>query len=642
MVRKTKSIAIVIILILVLVTALPACGLFRRLKKDESKSVIVHTRVENAQYMPEVENLTKVVGDTNEIAPPLNASNQSENQPTYNDVSVSKIDRAGFIDILNTLGKIEGQGAGKYLGYDVFEIKNEISFVVKNAPYFNQWFRLPTMRADEGYIAIPYYENWAFFVESDSEAEDVTVTRVCHKTTFRSYDVDDNSSVDNGLQYQVMQVRYYFDELDREVVECYVYNVAEVNGNSVPLSFQYLKNVKDTSLTLYNITTAERYNNKNDDDGWDIREKYPYGTTRDFVELNYDNEGQIQLLKISQILPTEIYRLPPTTDIAFYSITDIGVQFLAYTYDYAPMNLGTHILSLHSYQSQFDEFDAAHYFSVSGSLGNYERKKAKVDYTDLPTRTLASAQTLGNENALLRSLQNTVTRMAHNLTIESQYIVAFENVFEQRTMFYAPTLLAEKALYDLLTDMAVYIIDNSYLKNKWGSIFSDSEKAVTAPVIKGPFIDRGVPIVDFYSRMDFYEDNSGEVCPFAEYRIVDQQYADCKMRLALRSADGEYTLIFLYSTTTDTGGCMRYGNDDSMLEVSLDKAGEYTAVFVLTRLVDDVETVVLDTLQTPYVSRFVGVHLPNTVAENGDIISYEVYGQGGMLVISAIKLDSED
>lgn len=635
-----KSTLLIILLVAIACSILSSCTK-RNLKSNSALGAVVLEKVNNAQYMPEPANLSKMVNTAANNAAPMNSASQIEDGLGYHEVSVSQIDKTGFIGILNTLGQIDGEGAGKYLGYDIFEIKKELAFVVKNAPYFGQWFRMPSMREEEGYIAIPYYENWAYYVESDADARNVTITSVCWRTAFHYYDFDKKITVDDDLQYQVMQVKYYFDEQNRENVECFVYNVAEVKGVSVPLSFQYLKNVKDTSLTLYKIIIAERYSGliPGSDLGWDIRGKNPYGTSREYIELNYANEGDIQLLKISQILPTDIYRRLPTTDIAFYTVTETGVQFLAHTYDYASANEKQELLSLHSYESHFNEFDVANYLSKGRSLSDYNKLLLKVDYSDMPTRTLTSAQAAGDENALLRSLQKTLVNMSQNLGTKNNSIVEFESIFSQRTRLTVTVLSAEKALDELLTAITAGIVDNSQLKAEWGDIFSASEKAVTTPIIEGDFYGKDVPLKGFHNLMDFYYDNSGEVRPHAGALLVDQQYVDCQIRLAMRSEEGEYTLIFLNSTTTFENDYMTYSNYEGKLEVSLNKAGVYTAVFVLTRTIDGVETVVLDTLQTPYIHRFIGINLPNTTAENGDIISYEVNGRGRMLVITAIKLD---
>ena len=55
-----------------------------------------------------------------------------------------------FSELVDEYGTIENYaGAGKYLGYDIYEIKNEIAYVTKTVPAFNQWFRMPTMRENE-------------------------------------------------------------------------------------------------------------------------------------------------------------------------------------------------------------------------------------------------------------------------------------------------------------------------------------------------------------------------------------------------------------------------------------------------------------------------------------------------------------
>jgi hypothetical protein len=136
MTGKKKIIIIIAALIILIIALLSFLTFNRRLKKDEARSILVAERVDNAQYRPDPDNLVKAVNMIN--AAPMNAESQSAANSGYHEVSVSKIDKTGFIGILNVLTSVKGRGAGKYLGYDIFEIKNEIAFVVKNAPYFNQ------------------------------------------------------------------------------------------------------------------------------------------------------------------------------------------------------------------------------------------------------------------------------------------------------------------------------------------------------------------------------------------------------------------------------------------------------------------------------------------------------------------------
>ncbi|MDR0696513.1 MAG: hypothetical protein LBF68_03075 [Christensenellaceae bacterium] len=644
MIGKKKRMAIVVIL-LVFIVALSGCSLFsKKLKKDEEKSTIVGVRVENAQYRPELDRLSKTV-KTMSLAP-MNEESQLEGNPGYREISVSQIDETGFIEILNVLPQIISLGVGKNTRYDTFEIKDEIAFIVKNAPYFNQWFRLPTMREGQGYISIPYYEGWAFFIESDADARDVTITRVTYPTAFGYYDFDQESENDSHRQYQVMQTRYYFDDQNREIVECFVYNVAVVNRENIPIAFQYLKNVKDTSFTLYRMIIAESYNNvtlRSREGGRDIRGKYPYGTSREFIELNYANENEIQLLKIKQILATDVYDTPPTTDITFYNLTEKGVQFLAHTYDYAGDGEKLKLITMdrYSYLSVFNEFDAPHYFCTSPSLNGKNREiPLSIKHSEIPTRTLTWGQTLGDENSLLRSLQETIIKMAENLGLKRESSLQFANAFVKRTTIYDSSLSAEKALDDFILDITMNIVNNSHLKSEWDNIYRSTKKAIKTPDLYGPFIGTKVPLRDFSGTMDFLDSKEGFLNVSAYTWILDQQYADCQMRLALRSAYGEYTLMFLESTTIIEDDRMIYnGEEIRKLEVFLNKEGVYTAVFVLTRIIDGIETVVLDTLQIAQVEYFTYLSLPETITQDGDTMSYEVDASGRKLVITATKTD---
>ena len=329
----------VTMVLIVCVFAVSGCGLFsnnkneRKVTIDQRLGLIASARAADAQYLPDV----AILAASKKITP----SSFNLSAP----VSVERIDAEGYSKINEKLAVIDGEGAGKHLGYDIFEIKNEIDFVLKTVPAFSQWFRLSGMRAEQGFVSVPYYEGWAYYLESDEEAKEVTITRVSQRTRFSYWDFENDMAVENYekngkpidlydknhpnygysgdksiVQHQVMQTKYYFDEQGREVVECFVYSVAidkesgtEFNGNErdyKPLSIQYLKNVKDTSLTRYQIRMSEFYDSGNTSQpdgnpigGYDIRGLNPHGSRFDFVQMDYKDADDISLLRVTGELP---------------------------------------------------------------------------------------------------------------------------------------------------------------------------------------------------------------------------------------------------------------------------------------------------------------------------------------------------
>ena len=358
---KGKIISISLAVILV------ACGvggyfIFRkRLKYDYRLGELAYNRVENAQYDPDIDKFIEINSAEgvdfepySVIEDEINLYSQESNVENYENKNMTLEE---FSDLVDEYGKIENYaGAGKYGGYDIYEIKNEISYVVKNVPAFNQWFRLPIMREKQGYVSIPYYETWAYYLEFDEETSVLSITRVCWCTRSSYLDFDNKKVVEehkNGkkfVQYEIMKTNYYYDSNGDEVVECYFYSVGVDNskdGNTFnanekdyyPFEYQYLKNVKDKSLIKYHITAASRYrcdtpalsdfDFAGDNYTMDIRGLNPYGVRREFLIINYDGYVDIDLTKIDQKFATLDN---PTADGSIsFDISSSNIKFMVDT-----------------------------------------------------------------------------------------------------------------------------------------------------------------------------------------------------------------------------------------------------------------------------------------------------------------------
>lgn len=313
-VKKLKSVKIIAIFVAIALFAAILSGcIFNRktLKYDSAKGAIASEKVENAQYTPDLDKYFGALSDAETAAC---ASLTADSEQTNSDEFTALIDK---------YAKIENYaGAGKYLGYDIYEIKNEIEFIVGKVPAFNQWFRMPGMREEEGYASIPYYESWAYYLELDEETSTLSVTRVCWATRCSYFDYDTFNEVEEHkdgssfIQYEIMKTNYTQTETD-EIVECFIYSVGidhinrfkseydinYYNTNSedyYPFEYQYLRNVKDKSMVKYHITAAERTNK-----GMDIRGLYPYGARREFMVVDYDGYRNIETTSVDQKFSTD-------------------------------------------------------------------------------------------------------------------------------------------------------------------------------------------------------------------------------------------------------------------------------------------------------------------------------------------------
>ncbi len=301
------------------------------LKLDSEQGKIASERVENAQYSPDIDKYLAAQNTEQNLSFDGIGNFIAENQAAFADAS--EIDEATsgdeFIDLVNQYTKVENYaGAGKPGGYDIYEIKNEIKFVVDNVPAFNQWFRMPPMREEEGYISIQYYEGWAYYLEQKDGV--LSITRVCWATRSRYIDFANKKVVEyydttnrkSFSQYEIMKINYY-KESDKEVVESSFYSVGIDNvlrsekynsdeNDYYPFEYQYLKNVEDTYLVKYHITVAQRYSADEvsgidfGDDGsaMDIRGQTPYGIRREITVVNYAGYKNIEVTQIDQKFAT--------------------------------------------------------------------------------------------------------------------------------------------------------------------------------------------------------------------------------------------------------------------------------------------------------------------------------------------------
>ena len=339
--KSTKTTVLVVLLVIVLtISAISAVGcslIKKKLTYNNELGAVASNKVANAQYMPDINKFIKANASKASQAVSLASEDGAE---TSEDQSKMTLDE--FSELVDKCGNVcNYAGAGKYYGYDIYDIKNEIAYVIKNVPVFNQWFRMPTMRENEGYIAIPYYESWAYFLELSIEPLKLSITRVCWSTRCAYYDfekgveVEDYDDDTSFIQYEVMKINYYTDNTGSEVVESSLFAVgvdhaksgAKYNSNkkdSYPFEYQYLKNVKDKSLTKYHITAAERR-----DKGMDIRGLTPYGIEREFLEINYDGYVNIDVTEIDQRFKSERY--PDADGAVDFDLKSNNIQNLVKT-----------------------------------------------------------------------------------------------------------------------------------------------------------------------------------------------------------------------------------------------------------------------------------------------------------------------
>ncbi len=557
--RAKTGIIVVIVIAVILVAAVGGYFIYKKssgktLTLDRSKGAIAADRVEKAQYTPDIDAYLQAnPSDTG--ARTLSAGLATED----------------FNEIIDKYAKVENYaGAGKYLGYDIYEIKNEIKFVVENVPAFNQWFRMPGMREAEGFISIPYYEGWAYYLEMDEATSALSITRVCFATRSRYLDFDKRKTVEyykdgsSFLQYEIMKTNYLKTDTD-EIVECYIYSVGVDNVNPpvpletdtssgyynentkdyYPFEFQYLRNVKDKSMVKYHITTAQRYsaNESFDEGGMDIRGLNPYGVRREFMIVNYDGYQDINVTEIDQKFAT--LSRPWDNGEVDFDVNDGNIQLLLDTIGY------------------------------------------KEDVSSLDAEQLTDKIS---------------KHIIDNFEIKNDWAKIYE---EQH---YAVTV---DALHGAFYGKDIWI---SYLHTYVscrGHRQDEVEFDAHADVYDIEKFDLGK---EYSLSMALKSRESGKLYILAtDYNELEQvRY------------NGGYEYYYRLSASIDLASEL----------IVVDEDGTYDVVCVLTVREDGEDVVLVDSLEAAFMRQYYGLVIPDSVDDNGTVHKYSVTGTGGKLVIT--------
>ena len=621
-----------------------------KLEYDYERGEVASAKVEDAQYLPDVEKILNG-GD----GPALLSSTDVEN-----------IDELEFRKLIDSLGTIENvSGAGKYLGYDIYEIKEEIAFVLDKAPVFEQWFRMPTMREKEGYVMIPYYEWWAYYIEMDEETGELTITRVCWSTRTSHLDweneksIEDHADGSSNIQFDVMQMKYYVNEAGDEVVECFMFDVGVENSrrhynddiNSYkPYEYLYLKNVKDKSLTKYHVVSSERYRDDEtfDEGGMDVTNNNPYGTSRDFLYMDYTDSDNMQILKISEVLPTNVYRMAQTTNIIFYNEIDGVLEYYASAHDYYDSNTTVK----HQLNKPFVREGVSLDFDLS--LSNYSRypsyKTTGVVYSENPSRVEKKNIIATTEADLINHLSESLVNLALSVGVEEEEksdLLAQLNAYNTLA---TTNNVYEKKVDNLLDVMCKDIVDDSELKQNWPEIYAGQRKARELRTIKGPFYKETIKFTDFRNRLDFVYADDNTFDADVTIDLTDEFDYD---------TDGEYTIalafkkensdkyhiisdieygrieeVYYNGSTTET--YKRFDMTASTLTGDLDnldikEAGDYLLYIVILMKVGNEDRIIFDSKQQAYALRYKHVGVADTYfEENGKNMksSYQIDATG--------------
>lgn len=508
------------------VSILPSCS--GCTKGDEISATLreeMSTRAATAQFMPDAQT---VMAEKMDGVTYMNAT-VSEAPQEESAFDVFDMER-----LLQSVAQIDSSGAGKYLGYEVDEIKTEMYNMVNRAPWMNEWFRVP--RAENG---VDYFSNWAYLIENDLEYNFLSITRICWRTRASYYDSETGQEIEDyeggsAIQYNVMRTQYYMEE-NTEIVEVEMMDVMLEHENTHFIAYQGLKNAKDKYFIKYNIVAKPRTNV-----GYAIDTNTPYGADREFTYISYDN-ANFDLLEIEQHYPNayreneELFKeLPAGAEISFQTRKD-------------------------------------------GETGSYGVDYAYAEDGATPTESVSIGEK--RENTVC-----TIAEMAKKLGISAAEAEEYAQASADGSL--------ETETEKLLNTLSQDLVDSYALAGSWQQIYKDSENAVEEILaeVELPIKVKYRHIVAVRQRELFGLDVQGYLTPNPAFRNMTE--CNCYLAPALMDEKGE--IYFFEDETKDTGNDFSVEDDimwyGAWLEINRDFAqedfsgfpvGEYVLITVL-------------------------------------------------------------
>lgn len=294
---------------------------------------------ENAQYLPN-ENI--LASDSVARSLSVSASETVSQYENFYDEAISvesedlSFSLENYQNLNDSLATISSTETNREM--TIYDIKAEIRMALEVVPGYDQWFML--------YRQLPYlneedstkYAYNSYKVNYDKVSGKIVVERLRNKTRGDSYDKSSGTYyTQDSYQRQYFKVEYYFDENEREVVDCTVINYLCVDGkNYYPVSAQRLINVKDFSLTKYAATymrKPEVVNPSmfgNNDTVFDLTDMYDYGLNTIIIQLNYNSSDDISFIKAYYEAPDAHYGRETLGEVSYYRKTpDYSAYFTA-------------------------------------------------------------------------------------------------------------------------------------------------------------------------------------------------------------------------------------------------------------------------------------------------------------------------
>lgn len=241
-----------------------------------------------------------------------------------------------YRDLNDSLATISSTSSGREM--TIYDIKSEVMLALEVVPGYGQWFMLPQYLPHIDEENARTFSSYAYKIAYDKTSGKIVVERLCYKTRGESYDKESGKFYTHDTyQRQYFRVEYYFDESQREVVDCTVVNYLCVDEkNYYPVSAQRLINVKDSSLTKFaatymrmpDVVDPSMFGNSNS--VYDLTDMYDYGINTIIIQLNYNSSDDISFIKTYYEAPDAHYGRATLGELTYYRKTsDYSAYFTA-------------------------------------------------------------------------------------------------------------------------------------------------------------------------------------------------------------------------------------------------------------------------------------------------------------------------
>ncbi len=293
---------------------------------------------ENAQYLPN-ENILASDGVAKSLGSERAVS--TDFSDFYDEMMYMGSDDLAFSlenyrDLNDSLATISSTSAGREM--TIYDIKSEVQLALEVVPGYDQWFMLPQYLPHIDEENARAFSSYAYKIGYDKTSGKIVVERLCYKTRGESYDKESGKFYTHDTyQRQYFRVEYYFDENQREVVDCTVVNYLCVDKkNYYPVSAQRLVNVKDSSLTKFaatfmrmpDVVDPSMFGNSNS--VYDLTDMYDYGINTIIIQLNYNSSDDISFIKTYYEAPDAHYGRATLGELTYYRKTpDYSAYFTA-------------------------------------------------------------------------------------------------------------------------------------------------------------------------------------------------------------------------------------------------------------------------------------------------------------------------